>query len=234
MIARSRPAWDRMLANAASRFAGVLHDGRVTAYLIFTFKTDSSENWLTQDLAVDELVYETPEALAELLAFLWSQADEIRRVILRTQEDDLHLIAADPRNGTNTIVPPVAHETNTQSVGLMYRVVDVPAFFAALGEHDFGGQTCRVELAIRDSFLPENDGSVVVQFRDGRAVVVGGDDADVRVALDIADFSSLVMGSIAFASLHRYGRATVSDATYLRILERLFRAERKPACMTAF
>jgi predicted acetyltransferase len=234
MIARSREAWDRVFARAESRFAGVVRDGRVEGYLIFTFKTAPDVNFLTQDLDVEELVYETPEALAELLAFLRSQADEIRRVVLRTQEEDFHLVASDPRNGTDAMFPHVTHETNTQGVGLMYRVVDVPGFFAAVREHDFGGQTCRVQFTVRDSFLPENDGGVVVHFNAGRALVVGDSDADVQVALDVADFSSLVMGSAPFASLHRAGRATVSDSTYLATLDRLFRAERRPECMTAF
>jgi hypothetical protein len=91
-----------------------------------------------------------------------------------------------------------------------------------------------VQFTVRDSFLPENDGGVVVHFNAGRALVVGDSDADVQVALDVADFSSLVMGSAPFASLHRAGRATVSDSTYLATLDRLFRAARRPECMTAF
>jgi len=234
MIARSREAWDRVYARAESRFAGVVRDGRVEGYLIFTFKTAPSVNFLTQDLDVEELVYETPEALAELLAFLRSQADEIRRVVLRTQEEDFHLVASDPRDGTAVMFPHVTHETNTQGVGLMYRVVDVPGFFAAVREHNFGGQTCRVQFTVRDSFLPENGGSVVVHFNEGRALVVGDGDSDVQVALDVADFSSLVMGSTPFAALHRTGRATASDAAYLTTLDRLFRVEQRPVCMTAF
>lgn len=234
MIARSAQTWDRVFGNAESRFAGVVRDGQVEGYLNFTFKTAPSVNWLTQDLSIEEIVYETPEALAELLAFLRTEADEIRRVVLRTQEEDFHLVSADPRNGSEVIFPHVTHETNTQGVGLMYRVVDVPGFFVAVREHDFGGQTCRVQFTVRDSFLPENAGSVVVHFNEGHPVVAGDSDSDVQVALDVADFSSLVMGSTPFAQLHRYGRATVSDTAYLTTLDRLFRAERQPICMTAF
>jgi predicted acetyltransferase len=234
IIARSRELWDRMLANPEARFAGIVRDGRLDAYLSFTFKPETTINWLTQDLSVDELVYNTPDAFAELLAFLRSQADEIRRIIVHTQEEDFHLVAADPRNGTNTIIPHIAHETNTQGVGILYRVVDLPGLFAALREHDFGGQTCRVQLTVRDSFLPESEGTVAIHFNNGRSLVVGESDTDVQVALDVADCSSLVMGSISFASLYRYGRATISNTTYLPTLDRLFRAEQPPICMTVF
>jgi predicted acetyltransferase len=116
----------------------------------------------------------------------------------------------------------------------MYRVVDVPGIFAALAEHDFGGQTLRLQLIIRDNFSPENDGAVVVHFNAGHPLVVDESDADVQVGMDVADFSSLLMGCVSLKSLYRYGRVTLSDTSYLDRLHRMFQAEERPISMTVF
>jgi predicted acetyltransferase len=234
MIARSQLQWQRILGGAEQRAAGCLRDGRLTGYLMFSFQPGAGGNWFDTDLTVEELVAETPEALAELLAFLRVQADQIRRITVNTQDEDFHFLPRDPRNGTGHVLPPVCHESNTQGVGLMYRVVDVPGIFAALAEHDFGGQTLRLQLTIRDSFYPENDGAVVVHFNAGHPLVVGDSDSDAQVGLDVADFSSLLMGCVSFKSLYRYGRVTLSDTSYLDTLHRMFLAEEKPICMTVF
>jgi hypothetical protein len=104
-----------------------------------------------------------------------------------------------------------------------------------LSDHDFGGQDCRLKLAIRDSFFPENDGDTLVRFSGGRPSVRGaGDGYDVEVSLDIADFSSLVMGAVRFRSLYDYGLAEISDPGAVAAIDRLFRVEQKPICTTPF
>lgn len=234
LIARGAAIWERVFAAPEHRIVGCVREGRVAGYLIFTLKPDTAVNWITTDIEVDELVYETPDALAELLAFLRSQADQIRRVVIATQDDELHFLPSDPRDGTNRILAHVAHATDTQAAGIMYRVVDVPGIFAALREHDFGGQTLRLKLTVRDSFIPENDGDVVVHFNNGRSLVAGDGDSDVQISLDVAEFSSLLMGSVSFRSLYNYCLARIPDPSYVDAVDRLFRAERKPICLTAF
>lgn len=126
------------------------------------------------------------------------------------------------------------HQSNVQGVGLMYRVVDVPRLFEALTEHDFNGQSCRVKFSIRDTFLPENAGSWVVGFENGRTHLTAQDDYDVEVKLDIAEFSSLVMGTVRFQQLITYNLAAISDADYIHDVDRLFQVNQKPICMTSF
>src|SRR5262249_60448496 len=89
MIARSEAQWRRFFANAEPRYAGCVRGGRLTGYLISTFQPGAGGNWFDTDLTVEELVAETPEALAELLAFLRVQADQIRRITIHTQAEYL-------------------------------------------------------------------------------------------------------------------------------------------------
>jgi len=236
MIEKSEYELMRMMRDPQLRIVGYEEAGRVLGYLAFTF--EHTDNFLLNDLHVRELVYESPEALSELLTFLHTQADQIRRVIIDTQDDLFHHLLADPRNGSEALIPHVYHESNVQGVGIMYRVINVPRAFDVLGERDFGGQTCKLRLTIGDSFLVENAGSVHLCFKKGRICEIdgtGGDrDCDVEVRMDVAEFSSLLMGAVNFRSLYRYGLAELSDPGYVTVVDRIFAVEEKPICMTPF
>lgn len=224
----------RHLEGGDARVIGYERDGALGGYLAFGFDTDPKGNFIANDLHVRELVYETREALAALLAFLQSQADQIARVVIETQDEAFHHLFAEPRDDSGRLFPHVYHQTNTQGVGIMYRVVDTRAAWAALEGVDFGGETLRLRLHARDSFRPANDQPVTVAFAEGRARIVESDDHDVELSLDIAEFSSLLMGAVDLESLYLYGLAEVSDAVWLPRLTRLFATPRKPICTTPF
>ena len=116
----------------------------------------------------------------------------------------------------------------------MYRVIDTKGIFGLLRDHNFGNKDCKLKLALRDSFLAENDGSTVVHFRQGRPTLRDDADYDIEVGLDIADFSSLLMGAVRFKSLYKYGLAEISDERAIDTVDRLFMTEAKPICMTPF
>ena len=93
---------------------------------------ERGEDFIRNDIHVRELVYETPAALSELLTFLHTQADQIRTIILETQDEFFHHLLLDPRNDSASLIPSVFHESNIQGVGIMVRVVDVPGVFRRL------------------------------------------------------------------------------------------------------
>lgn len=236
LMVKSEADMERMLAAPDAHIVGVDRDGQLAGYLSFGFDLDTdTNNFIRNNLHVRELVYETSEALGDLAAFLRAQADQIARVIIETQDDAFAHLLADPRDESNRLLPSVNHQTNVAGLGLMYRVVDLRALFASLAEVDFGGQTLRLKLTVRDSFVPENDGVLVVHFTDGRARVVDGEEGyDVALTLDVSDLSSVLMGVISVERLYMYGQAHVSDPTSLQTLYRLFAVPHPPMCLTHF
>ena len=232
MIDKSDYELTRLMTNARHRIVGYEEDGRVLGYLAFVF--ERGEDFIRNDIHVRELVYETPAVLSELLTFLHTQADQIRTIILETQDEFFHHLLLDPRNDSASLIPSVFHESNIQGVGIMVRVVDVPGVFRRLSERDFGGQTCRIKLTIGDSFLPENAGSTCLSLEGGRLRTMGEGECDVEVRLDVSEFSSLLMGAVNFKSLYRYGLAGISDPGHVHVVDRVFAVEDKPVCTTAF
>jgi predicted acetyltransferase len=221
-----------LFRRATNQIVGVELDDQLQGYLVYTF--EHGDNFITNDLHVQEWVYETPEALSGLLTFLHSQADQIRHVLLDSQDEDLHHLLLDPRDGSGKLIPSVYHQSNTQGVGLMVRVIDLPGLLDQLGGHDFGGQSVSLRLSVDDSFLPENAGTMVLRFTGGRLEQLEAGEPDVEARLAIEDLSSLLFGTVAFRSLYHYGRARVSDAGLVDVLTRLFTVEQKPICVTPF
>jgi predicted acetyltransferase len=232
LMAKTERELHRLFSRPEHRLAGCELDGELRGYLVFTF--EQGEDFITNDIHIQELIYETPEALSELLTFLRTQADQIRHIYWRTQDEDLHHLFLDPRNSSGRLIPDVYHETNAQGIGLMYRISDVMGMFDRLADHDFGNQTCTLNLMIEDSFLPENGGSTLLRFKGGRVQRLDKGRHEVEMRLAIEDLTSLVAGTVRFESLYHYGLARISDPSYVRTLGRLFAVEQKPVCTTSF
>ncbi len=127
-----------------------------------------------------------------------------------------------------------SQETNVQGVGIMYRVIDTREIWEELADHSFNDISVRVKFTVRDSFVTENDGSVVIHFVDGKPGVVDGGGYDVEVKLDVAWFSSLIMGVVDLRSLWIMGLTGVSDEGCVDELDTLFWAQRRPVTIEEF
>lgn len=234
LIEKSQRELDALFANPDVRIVACKPGDAISGYATFTFKSTDPDNPLANDIHVKEFLYEDRAALSELMTFFHSQADQIDRIVFTTQDEHFHFLLSDPRDGSGRFLPHVYHESDVQGVGLMYRVIDIPGIFGVLAGHSFGGQSCRVKLSIADSFLPENDGATIVHFNQGRAQVRPDGDYQVELRMDIAEFSSLLVGAVDLKSLYRYGLANLSDPSYLDTLQRLFAVESRPICTTPF
>jgi predicted acetyltransferase len=212
---------------------------KITGYMVFHFargigRTVQVDNRYKNDIYVEELVYENQEALSQLMTFLYSQADQINRVVIQTQDEHFHHMLSDVSNGSDNVINPLYHESNVSGVGLMYRFIDVHKAFELLNKHNFSDQNLTMKLTIRDSFIPLNDGSAYIRFEKGLPKWEQELAYDVAISIDISDFSSLLMGVVPFERLYRYGLALVSDTRYVRNIDALFRVDEKPVCFTGF
>ncbi len=234
MIEKSAPEVDHLFDNPDMRLVGYRGEQGLEGYLAFTFRTLHDGNPMQLELLGQEMIYENRDALLGLLAFLRSQFDQVHRIQFDTQDEDFHYLLDDPRDATNNLLPSVYHQSNTQGTGLMYRVVDIKRIFEQLGDASFDGQSVTLRLTVRDSFLPENDSDVLVQFREGKPQVLEQGEPDAEVSIGIAEFSALLMGCVSFASLYTFGLVALSDPNDVDRIDRLFAVPKKPICLTAF
>lgn len=233
MIEKPVEELDAIFDNSENRVVAYKKDGRVLAYLILTFKPYEEGSFLTNDIVIKEFIYEDRDGLYELLTFLHSQKDQIRYIILNTQDEYFHHLLSDPRNGVDHVMSHVYHESNIQGVGLMYRVIDVKGIFKVLSHHNFGDVTCKLKITIKDSFYKENEGSTIIHFINGFPHQKDSEH-DIEITLDVSDFSSMLMGVINFKSIYKYGLAEISDIDYIDTINKIFKTDEKPLCMTGF
>ncbi|MCW4049628.1 MAG: GNAT family N-acetyltransferase [Candidatus Bathyarchaeota archaeon] len=230
MIEKEKTHFERVM----KRNKVILHreDGRITGFMAFGFKKLREDHFLLQDIEVNRLIYETGEALRGLFSFLQTQLDQVERIVLYSNDHDIQFMLLDPRNGEPHIFY-TSQETNQQGVGIMYRVINKERLFKELHNHSFNGETLRVKLNIKDTFLPENHGSIIIHFVEGKPRI-REEGYDVEASMDVAWFSSLIMGVVDFRKLHTYGLVEVSDAEYIDPLDRLFRVHTKPVTIEEF
>lgn len=235
MVQQTDLGWGIVLRQRRkARYVGVAVNGRIEGYLSYTFKKIAADSFLVNDLIVEEIVYLNREALWEMLAFLRSQLDQVRRIILHTGEDEFYFLLSDPRNESTTIIHPTHQESHVAGVGVMYRVLNIPLLLEQLGPKAFAEIDLTVNLTVTDSFIPSNDGSLVVSFRQGTAEVVKTNEFEVEIGLDIAEFSSMIMGAVGFHSLYNYGLATISRPELVDTIDRLFATDRRPLTTVSF
>ena len=231
MIFRKERTYQRMVDNL--NIVGYKQNEQIKGYLAFKFKKLSQNNFVYNDLIIEELVYENREVLAEFLTFLNTQSDQIHRIIYNMQDDHFHHLLSDPRNGTNNLYL-TSHESNLQAVGIMYRVINARKLFNLLKEHNFGNQTIKLNLLIHDNFLPENNDELVIDFDNGYATLNNKTGYDVQIRLDITSFSSLIMGVIPLEKLYAYGLVEITNSDYLETINKLFFVEKPPMTIEQF
>lgn len=231
MVLKPEAAVTRLIQR--NRVIGYRNGGKIEGLAKIKFEKVRTDNPLLQNIIVNYLVYENPEALRAILTFLGSQLDQVDRIVFETSDDDLHFLPSDPRDGEQGMYY-TCWETNRQALGIMYRVLDTRRLFEALSGHDFNSESLRLRLTIRDSFLPDNQGSTLIQFRGGEAKVLDRGKHDVEVTMNVEWFSSLIMGVVDLKPLVTYGLAEVSDPAHVEGLDRLFHSREKPITMEEF
>ncbi|MBK9713319.1 MAG: GNAT family N-acetyltransferase [Kouleothrix sp.] len=127
LIDKSPLELDSLFAPPENRVVGYQSGDALAGYMVFSFVPGGQDTFLINDILVKELVYESPTALAGILAFLRSQADQIRQVVFNLQDDDFHHLLHDPRDGSDHFMASLYQQTNRQGLGIMYRVVDTRA-----------------------------------------------------------------------------------------------------------
>lgn len=216
------------------KVVGYEEEGRILGFIAFRFKQLDQGNMVRNNILLREFVYENRSALRALVAFLRTQHDQVHRIVYNTPDDHFHHLLFDPRSKGNKKFFHISQESNIQGVGMMYRVIDSSRMFEVLKDHNFGNQTLELKITLIDTFIHENDGSIVVSFEKGTAEVTSADKFDVEIKLQIADFSSLIMGVISFRKLYEYDLVEISNSAYLKQVNSLFLTEEEPITIEPF
>lgn len=224
--------WWKNLMNKEMLTVGYLHNNQLQGYCTFEYiKGEHNPYWF--NIKTHHFIYENKAAFSQLIGFLASQIDQAGHIIFETQDENFYFMLDYPTNDRGYEIE-LHHQSNVQEVGICYRVINVPRVFEILNKHNFANANLKLKITIADSFYPQNEGSTMVYFEDGSAIIQENEaEFDVEISMDISEFSSLIMGSIGFKKLYHYGLAVISNEMYISTIDKIF-ATQKPICISRF
>ncbi|MBS4538790.1 GNAT family N-acetyltransferase [Clostridium sp. D2Q-11] len=208
-------------------------EGNIEGYIVFKFLNGKEGNYTINNIYMKELVYENPEVLRKLLGFLRKQDDQVHLIIFNTEDENFYYLFDDPRNDSLNYIPYGYLETNTQAVGVMYKIFDIREAFIQCSHRSYNKANIRVRFLIEDSFIAKKEEEIIVKFENGRAIL-DEEKFDVTVKMDISDFSSLFLGATSLKGLWSLGLVEIDKGEYLDELDRAFYYSQKPVCYTDF
>ncbi|WP_226584657.1 enhanced intracellular survival protein Eis [Halobacillus litoralis] len=203
---------------------GVRKDNTLVGYMTFEFKEGA--HFLQNDLYVTNFFYTTNEAYRALIQQLHNQKDQVRSIHFPTFDNDFAFMLEDPAHIDQQLIFSIYHKAATEGRGLMYRIIDIPAFLEKIRKHQFGTDTIRIGWKVTDTLLDETYESVW-QFAAGRPSLTD-QPAEATIEIDIGSFSSLLMGCVTLESLEKSGAAVTDKAI------RLFQHPHQPKSWTFF
>lgn len=208
-------------------------NGNINGYLVYKFQNGKAGNYTINNIYIKELIYENTEVLRKLLGFLRKQEDQVNLVIFNTEDENFAYLLDNPLNDSLNYIPYGYLETNTQAIGVMYKIFDVKKAFEHCAHRNYNNANLAVRFLIKDDFSKEKKEEVIVKFEKGVAIL-NSKEYEVTVKINIAEFSSLFLGCVSIKGLFNLGLLEVDNEELIEELDRAFYCNEKPVCYTDF
>ncbi len=207
-------------------------DGQVDGYIVFQFQNAKPGNYTVNNIYVKELIYENTDVLKRILGFLRKQDDQVNLIIFNTMDENFHYLFDNPLNDSLNYIPYGFIESNTQAVGVMYKILDIRNAFKQLNYRNYNNANINIRFLIEDE-LSKQQIETIVNFKNGIANI-DEEKYDGTVKMNLANFSSLFLGSISVRGLYGLGLLQLDNIDLLDDLDRAFYCSNKPVCYTDF
>jgi len=216
------------------KLAVVEDAGAVRGYIAYSYSDPIEGSLFAYNMEILDMQYDRREDLWALLDFVAAQSQQVRNVFFKTPDEDLFFVFAElghceiPQRvyGPGTELGEFAH-------GMMYRILDLRRLMNDLSSGRFGKGAMRLCLNIEDDMIEANNGKFTYQFENGSAVP--SDAApDATLSMNIADFSSLLMGAVSLDRLYELKLADIDRIEMLPQANDVFSYPVKPVSWTTF
>ncbi len=213
---------------------GYKKNGHLDGYIYFTSEKIDKDNFIRHKMIIREWIYNTPEAFSNLAGFVEMQKDQYDIVVYQTQKEDFLFALSDVRMNDLKLYPGVSHKVAHQGMGMMYRIVDIEGFVNRISSYiKVNCPDITIALAIEDSFREKNQGVYYIKVKNREMFLSKESSSAVPIKMDIAEFSSLMMGSAKLRNLYDLNKVECNKKD-LYLLECFFSLSEKPECITTF
>ncbi len=210
--------------------------GKISGYMLYHFSPEDNKNEFRNNIVVKELIYLNSKALQGLMAFLRSQADQAEHIIIHSQDENLFLVFDDIRYKPAKFLTNGPHHITSESGnGIMYRIINPIKFFNSLKGKNFNvNKPITISFEISDLFMNNSKYKFTVTFDVNGHKIIKQNTKSCRISMDIAEFSSMIVGAIDLKTLYKYGLAVINDTSKMNELNNIFKIAEKPLCLTDF
>jgi predicted acetyltransferase len=233
MIQRPKYYIENMLKDNSICKIGVFDNNILKGYMFFSFE-DLNPHCIDNKLSVKEIVYNDLKTLKNMLAFLKTQYDQFKTIEINSFDENLYFMFNNPEFMEKEMEFPLSKLVSKKYIGMMYRIVNIKKLFKELSGTNFNNESLILKITIDDNLVESNNKSHIIKFENGKPDYIEKGKYDVEIKLNISEFSSLIINSISFKSLVKYGLIEISDEKYLDKLDKMFKIEESPECYTTF
>lgn len=219
-LRRTDAIWKRLLQSDGR--VGVVYRnqaGSAEGYAVGRYRTDLPPD--ARFLEIEERAWLSEEARRGLYAWMGSLADQWQQLVYRAHpaerfgdriEEPRILRSGEP--GWNLWFP-----SAVLLAGPMFRLLDIPAAFAARPQ--FGGTGLTLRLEVEDGQIPENAGSWQLRLESGRPRVgrASAGTVDATLSLGIDTLSRIFVGALRPSEAVDAGVAVIDRPTELPALD---------------
>lgn len=214
---------------------GVREKSQLMGIMAIRFQRTAPENLFKTNLLVEELVYDHPGVLQAFTAFLHAQADQVNQIILTSQDSCFEVLLDNPDTGSDDTFHTRKNEMYRTGNGMMVRILDLSKVMNTIQAPETMKEFFPIQMRLEDSLMTDLSGNWLLGAENGRITVKRqAEQQEVDLALTVSDLASLVMGSVDFNSLIRYGRVTVIKPEIIKCLAEIFHYPEAPVCLSRF
>ncbi|BBH52873.1 GNAT family N-acetyltransferase [Fluviispira sanaruensis] len=202
------------LFNADRQSYVCINNNKINGYITFKFVKLSQTNHFLNNIQICDLVYETPEVLHFIIAFLRKQADQIKKIVYITSDPNIIQLTQNPE-ANDQLIYHACHDNSRAGIALMYKITQLERYFKNLRNHSFGDWLPKFTLQIKTfgNDANKNTDSVHLLFEQGRTSILSKDfevdyktcafNCQIKGRMDL--LASLLLGSVSLGSLLQKG-----------------------------
>lgn len=229
-----------MVNDEETRRIGYFEGEELKGYVAFDLVSESEVNYTLNRIEVTELIYSDGEVLRALLGGLRMQSDLAQNLVIRTGEADFYHLLDSPQDISGNYINYGFIQTNLSAVGNMYKIPDVKNFIENTQNRKFPLDNLKIGFSLNNEFKATTERFSISFIRDNNEKYSNWSysedlkDADVEIKCNLADLSSLLMGSADMAPLVRMGVVSLSHENETDRLDRLFHYNQRPFTNTDY
>ena len=207
---------------------------QLQGYLFFYFDERLPENKGSFDIKVKEMQFKSVDVWRQFSTFLNSQADQVKRIQYTTFDPDFYHYFGTPNNETNLYYHPIQQNISLEKTGLMYKIIDPLKFFETLQDNTYDTMDLTIRFELENELFPKNRKIILTYNFANKKIVQNEVTSDLTIKLNLARFSSLVIGALSFSSAVKHGLVEVNNKNHIDCVDKLLRTKNMPVGYNEF